>query len=203
MNLVAADLKRLKWALVTLALMSALGGAAVFGAQLMHSVAEKKNRDVVAARNEIQTRLTRARDEEQELREKISRFQDLTARGYVGVETRLDWIETIARVKLARRIQKLDYEFAPQRPVDAVTLPGGATGGGYDFMSSQLKLQMDLLHENDLFNVIADLRREVKAIIQVRSCTIERVAAEAAQRSNNAQLKTDCTLEWITLKEKK
>jgi hypothetical protein len=203
MKLDAADLKRLKWAFILLALLSALGGATVFGAQLMQKDADKKNREAATARKDIQTRLTRARDEEQELREKISRYQDLTTHGYVGNEMRLDWIETIARIKATRRIQKLDYEFAPQRPADAATLPGGASGGGYDFMSSQLKIQMELLHEDDLFNVIADLRREVKAIIQVRSCAIERVATEAAQRSNSAQLKTECTLEWITLKEKK
>lgn len=203
MKLDAADLKRLKWAFVLLALLSALGGAAVFGTQLMHKDSVKKNREAGAARKDIQTRLTRARDEEQELREKIGRYQTLTTQGYIGTEMRLDWIETIARIKATRRIQKLDYEFSAQRPVDTATLPGGASAGGYEFMSSQLKLKMELLHEDDLLNVIADLRREVKAIIQVRSCTLERIATEAAQRSISAQLKTECTLEWITLKEKK
>jgi hypothetical protein len=47
------------------------------------------------------------------------RFQALKERGYIGPEKRLDWIETIARIKTARRIFKLDYEFAPQRPLDA------------------------------------------------------------------------------------
>jgi hypothetical protein len=185
-------------------LLAAIGAAAVFSAQLFRKSAEKKNLEATAINKDIQTRLTRARDEEQELREKIARYQDLTAHGYIGTEMRLDWIETIARIKAARRITKLDYEFSPQRPADTTLLPGGASGGGYDFMSSQLRLQMELLHEDDLFNVIADLRREVKAVIQVQACSIERlIDKESSQRRVSAQLKAECTLEWVTLKEKK
>jgi hypothetical protein len=203
MKLQSADIKRLKWAIILVVTLSSIGGGTVFGTHWLHKDTDRKYIAATAARKDIESRLTRARDEELELREKIGRYQNLAAQGLIGTEMRLDWVEAIDRVKATRRIFRLEYEFAPQRLVDATILPGGATAGGFEFMSSQLRLNMDMLHEGDLFNFIADLRKEVRAIIQVRACAIERIGAEDSQRSNSAQLKADCTLEWITLKEKK
>ena len=86
---------------------------------------------------------------------------------------------------------------------DASMLPGGASAGGFELMASQMKLQMQLLHEGELLAFLAELRRSVEALIQVRSCAVERIPANNTERGRNAQLKADCTLEWITLKDGK
>lgn len=203
MTLEAKDFKRLKWAFILLLALASTGAAAIFGAYLYYQDSDRKNLAANSAHTEVKAKLARARDEEQELKEKITRYQQLAARGYIGNEMRLDWVEAIARIKAARRIFQLDYEFAPQRLADASILPSGASGGGFDFMSSQMRLQVQLLHEEDLLNLISDLRKEVQAIIHVRNCTIDRITGEPEQRINGAQLKGECTLEWITLKEKK
>lgn len=203
MNLDAKDLKRLQWAIAFLVLMSLIGGGSVLTTEHLKKSSEKTFKEATAARLDIQTRLGRARVEEQELRDKIGRFQAFKARGYIGPEQRLDWIETIARIKAARRIFKLAYEFAPQRPVEASILPGGASAGGFEIMSSQMRLQIELLHEGELLAFLADLRNTVPALLEVRSCAIERIAPSTTNRGNNAQLKAECTLEWITLREGK
>jgi hypothetical protein len=152
----------------------------------------------------MQAKLARASEEQQELRDKIARFQELKAKGYIGAEHRLDWIEAIARIKVARRILKLEYEFSPQRQVDSTLLPGGASAGGFEVMASQMRLQLELLHEAELLAFLAELRDTVQALVKVRSCTIERIATGNTIRSGNlAQLKADCVLEWITLKDDK
>lgn len=203
MKLDAKDFKRLRWAIAFLVLMALVGGGSVWTAQQMQKSSEKAFKDATAARREIQSKLARAQEEQQELRDKIGRFQSLKTRGFIGPEQRLDWIETIARIKTARRIFKLDYEFSPQRPVDASILPGGSAAGGFEIMASQMQLQMQLLHEGELLAFLAELREAVQALVQVRSCTIGRLAPGNADRGNNAQLKAECTLEWITLKEGK
>ncbi len=197
------DLKRLQWAIAFLVVLALVGITSVWTTQQLKAGSEKAVQETTAARRDIQSKLARAREEEQELRDKIGRFQALKARGYIGPEQRLDWIETLARIKTSRRIFRLDYEFAPQRPVDAAILPGGAAAGGFEIMASQMKLQMQLLHEGELLAFLAELRESVQALIQVRSCTIDRLPASNADRGRNAQLKADCTLEWITLKEGK
>ncbi len=196
-------LKRLQWAISFLVIMTLMGVGSVWTTQQLKVSSEKANREATSARRDMQAKLSRAREEEQELRDKIGRFQALKERGYIGPEKRLDWIEALARIKTSRRIFKLDYEFAPQRPVDAAIVPGGAAAGGFEIMASQMKLQLQLLHEGELLAFLAELRESVQALIQVRSCTIERIPAGNTDRGRTAQLKADCTLEWITLREGK
>ncbi len=196
------DLKRLQWSIVLLVLLVAIGAGSVWGTTYLLGRAQKEQQATNAKRADIQSRLSRARDEEQELREKITRYQQLEARGYVGPEKRLDWLEAIAAIKTAHRIQSLDYEFSPQRPADTTLLPAGANPGAHDVMASAMRLRMPLLHEGDLLNFIADLKNKVQALIVVRSCGIERTKP-SSERSGTGQLAADCTLEWITLKERK
>lgn len=203
MKLDANDLKRLQWAIAFLVVMALIGGGSVWSVQQLKKGSEKSLRDVSAERRDIQGRLARAREEQQELRDKIGRYQELKARGLIGPEQRLDWIEIIARLKAARGIFKLDYDFAPQRPVDPGILPGGAAAGGFEIMSSQMRLQLQLLHEGELLTFLSELRDAVPALVQVRSCTIERLAPGTTDRGKNAQLKAECILEWITLREGK
>ncbi|MDP2825969.1 MAG: hypothetical protein Q8O52_25175 [Sulfuritalea sp.] len=203
MKLDAKDFKRLQWAIAFLIIMALAGGGSVWSTLELKKSSEKALKEASAGRSDIQTKLARAREEQAELRNKIGQFQALKARGYIGPEQRLDWIEAIARIKAARRILKLDYDFAPQRPVDAAILPGGAAAGGFELMSSQMRLQMQLLHEGELLGFLAELRGAVQALVQVRVCTIERIAPSSAGRGNNAQIKADCTLEWITFREGK
>ncbi len=203
MKLDAKDFKRLQWAIAFLFLMGAIGGGSVWTALQLQKSSERALKEATAARSDIQTKLARARDEQAELRDKIDRYQALQARGYIGPEKRLDWIEAIARIKVARRIFSLDYEFTPQRPVESAVLPGGPSAGGLQFMSSQMRMQTQLLHEAELIGLIEEIRNSVQALIQIRSCSIQRLPSSTTDRSNSAQIKAECTLEWITLKEGK
>jgi hypothetical protein len=203
MKLDAKDFKRLKWAIAFLVTMTLVGGGSVWTILQMKKNSGKTFQEATLARKDIQNKLSQARVEEQELRDKTGRFQALKTQGYIGPEMRLDWIETIARIKASRRIPKLDYDFAPQRPVDAALLPGGALAGGFEIMSSQMQLRLQLLHEGELLALLDEIRSTVPAMVQVRSCAIERLAPSVTDRGHNAQLKADCTLEWITLREGK
>lgn len=203
MNLDIKDLKRLQWAIAFLVIMATLGAGAVWSALQLKKSSEKSFKTATAARSDINTKLARAREEQAELHDKINRFQALKARGYIGPEQRLDWIEALARIKATRRIAKLDYEFAPQRPVDAAILPGGASAGGFEIMSSPMRLQANLLHEGELLTLLDDIRNAVQAMIQIRSCSMERITPVVAGRAGGSQLRAECALEWITLKEAK
>ncbi len=207
MKMDAKDFKSLQWAIAFLVLMSSVGGAALLITEQMKISSNKALQEAVTARKDIQAKLGRARAEQQELTEKLNRFQNMRARGFIGPEKRLDWIEAIGRIKAARRIFKLDYEFSPQRRVDASILPGGSTAGTYEIMSSQMRMQIHVIHEGELLEVLSDLRDEmrkkVEALVLVRSCAVDRLAFNPADRGSKAQLKAECTLEWITLKEGK
>jgi hypothetical protein len=203
MKLAAKDFKRLQWAIAFLVITILVGGGSAWTIQQLKKSSEKGLQEAAAASKDWQRKLARAREEQQELLDKIGRFQALQAGGYIGPEQRLDWIETIARIKAARRISKLEYEFAPQRPVDVSLLPEGGSAGGFEIMSSQMRLETHVLHEAELLGFLVELRDAVKAVVKVSSCTVERLEPGNTERSNNAQLRARCMLEWITLREGK
>lgn len=192
------DFKHLQGGLLLLAASLLISGGAVWLTHRMKQQATQDWRSATAAAQEISAKLSRARSEEQQLRAMIDRFQSLRERGIIGLEQRLDWVETLSRIKGERHIARLDYEFSPQHPVDAGILPGGGSAGRFQFMSSTMRLSLALLHEGDLLGILSDLRQSAPALIQVRACHLERTPTE---RSDGANLMAECTLEWITLKE--
>lgn len=197
------DLQRLRIPAIIFVVLVALGAATVWASLGLLKTAEREHREVAAKRAEMQGRLARARDEEQELRAKITRYQEISGKGYIGAERRLDWIESLARIKATHRLLDLQYEFSAQRPADATVVPGGPAAGNYDIVASQMRIDIPLLHEGDLLAFLGDLRKTAPALIQIRSCEINRIPRSESDRGQRALLNAKCVLEWITLKERK
>jgi hypothetical protein len=150
----------------------------------------------LAQQTETHAKLERVNDEEREIGEKINRFGELVSTGRIAAERRLEWVETLNHIKESRRLLGLEYEISPQRLLDEKT----PTSGGYAFLASPMRLELPLLHENDLLGLLADLSKQVQALVSVRSCKIERSASDP--KYPNAMLKARCEIDWITLQEK-
>lgn len=202
MNITASDFARIRWGLGFLLFAAVVGFFLTTTAQRLVEKAEGSQRQLQAQQRDIRARLARAPEEEKELRNKIILYQQLLDRGVIGQEERLNWVEQIARIKAARRLLDFQYEIAPQRPLGDAILPGGAQAGSFEFVASTMSLQMPLLHEDDLLGFIADLRRSVPAHLMVRDCTIDRLAA-GADRTATAQLRAICSIDWVTVREKR
>lgn len=201
----ADDFKHIRWSLLLALVMVLAGAAAVIVMRHMLQVEQEAHQQALARRVEMQNQLMRARDEEQDIRQKIARFNDLSGRQLIGDEQRLDWLEAIRRIKATRRLYDIQYEIAPQQPLDAAIAPGAS--GGYDFLASTMRLQMQLLHEGDLLHFLDDLRRDVHAYLRPRSCVIERLAKIGSDvaptvAGNAPQLRADCVIDWITIRER-
>jgi hypothetical protein len=194
----AQDFKRVQWSILGALLMAAVGGAAVFATHQATLEARAQARKAEAVLKDARNKLMRARDEQAEITAKIGRFGQLVASGVVGEERRLEWVERIREIRSARRLYDLQYEIAPQRPLDAATAPGSS--GSFEFLSSTMRLQMDLLHEQDLIHFLGDLEHSVSAFVRPESCRVERTGAAATA---GAQLRAECTLDWITIRERK
>lgn len=191
------NLKSLGLSVFLLLLSAAMTAGVVVTLLQMDKQNEQATKQALAQQNETRARLARVHEDEQEIRGKISRYQAILAQGRTQQERRLDWVETMRRIKESRRLIDLEYEIAPQRPLDEKNL----TAGGYDFLVSPMKLNLSLLHENDLLNFIADLSAQVQALLSVRQCSIQRIPPDTTKR-NPPTLHASCELEWITLREK-
>ncbi len=196
------DFRRIRLSLAAAIIMVIAGGGIVYASMQLHQ-AEKKHKAAAQAKHmDNKGKLSRARDEEMEIKKKIARYNELSSRGIFGDENRLDWIELIRRIKETRKLIDIQYEIAPQLVLDAAILPGSS--GSYVFLASPMQLRMKLLHEDDLLNFLADLRESAHAYIRVRRCEVERLPRTTGEsRGIQPQLSADCTLDWITVRERK
>jgi hypothetical protein len=199
----AQEFNRIRWGLVAALAMAAIGAALVVASsQWLHAQAEAY-RSASAERRDVEGKLRRARSEEAEIRQTIARFEELQTSGIVGLEQRLIWVERVRQLREALRLYDVQYEIAPQRALDLSIAPGGAPG--FEFLTSSMRLQLDLLHEGDLLAFLDELKRSVPAHIRVRQCAISRAPAGAAAPAVavKPQLRADCTIDWITISERK
>ena len=195
MKLVASDFQKLQLSLLAAVLMLAIGaGTVYFSFGLIRSTTLDRTA-AQAERNDFDGKLKRVRSEENEIRQKSAVFSALQKRGVIGEEQRLEWVELLKEIRDTHRLIDLQYEIAPQRRLDAVP------GNGFTFFSSSMKVQLKLLHEQDLTRLLNDLRQQASALIQVKSCTLSRLPRGTSDSGTNAQLLADCQIDWVTLRE--
>lgn len=184
---------RASWILLALAVLTAAGIGA--GG---HWVTERDKREGTAAEKrlrEARARLDNARRERDNLAESAELFRALVDRGILQEERRLDLVERVAELRKRHQLLGLEYEIAPQR-----SLPGA----GYpsvDVLASRVKLKARALHEGDALGFVEDLARSPKGLYPVDRCTLKRL--ESGPLALRARVEAECTLEWITLREKK
>ena len=194
MRLSRADLPQLRLALLAALLMIAGGSVSGYLAFIAERRAGVELASAQQARDAIDGRLRRVRSEELEIRQKAALFSALQARGVIGDEQRLEWVELIKDISERRRLLDVQYEIAAQRTLDA-----GAPSGAYAYYASSMRIELALLHEEDLTRLLDDLRQQARALIRVRRCTVERLTPDG-QREDGAQLRASCLIDWITLR---
>lgn len=193
------DFKRLRTSLA-LALAMSIAGAAVAAAAFRLLASEQGlNRDAVAKLNDIRGRLARTREDEEEIRRTTARFNQLRERGIIGDERSMEWAELVRRIRHSRKLLDVRYELSPQHPLDPALLP--AADARFEFLASTMAFSMQLLHEEDLLNFLADLRAAAPAYVQVRNCRMERISGEPGGKADG--LKADCDIDWITIRERR
>lgn len=196
MKFIRADLRKLQSSILAAALMTAAGGTALYVSYDAREAAERARLVVTAQLEEADGKLRRVRQEESEVKEKSIVFTRLQERGIIGDEQRLDWVELLKEIRDKHRLIDLQYEISPQRLLD------GNPGDDFAFFASAMKVQLKLLHEEDLTRLLDDLRRQGKALIRVTGCRVERLPANGDDRaSGRAQLSAECEIDWLTLRD--
>jgi hypothetical protein len=198
----AADLKRLGLPIAACAVLAAGGVVCYFNADNYLRDMKRQSAAMSAQRAEVQARLASANEEEREIKASLQQYQALSAHGIVGEEKRLDWIDTITAIKNERRLFNISYTIEPQKPLD---YPGFAPGGGVNFVVSRVRLEIQLLHEEDLLNFIDDLTKRGRSYIAVRSCDVQRMDRGSASGGTTLapRLRATCVIDLITIRHNK
>ncbi len=142
-------------------------------------------------RNVAVAQLSQVDTEKRELATYQARFQVLQRAGLIGDEHRLDWIEAIRFIQTERKLLPISYDIEPQQVVSTPLAMGE-----FELHGSRMHLHMELLHELDLFNFLADLK--TRGLVTVQSCKIKRNEAPLESITTPRML-ADCTLNWLTM----
>jgi len=183
---------------IVAAALIAAGAAGVLAANGLLKQSRAELGRTKLEREQAQTRLARATDEEREIREKLVDYRKLLKQGMIGDEQRLEWIDQIAEIKAARKLFDVKYSIEPQRPVD---YPGIAGKGDVEFVASPMKLEMSLLHEEDLLRFISDLRQTLSAYVLVKSCNMDRLERTPNERGVAPRLRANCEIDLVTIRD--
>lgn len=195
MNIARDQLRKLRWPALVFVMLAAAGAASVV---LSMSERERAGRALTAAKqqqNQTEERLRQVRSEELEIRDKTATFQKLVDRGIVGPENRLDWVELLRSIRDREQLFEMNYEIFPQQKVETAV-------HGYDFLSSRMRLDLNLLHEEDLLRLLTAVQRDANALVLPRECAVTRTARSVASERGGppALLAAQCSLEWMTLR---
>jgi hypothetical protein len=195
MAMAREDFKHLQVPLAIAAILLALGGGAVAGMFKWTEYAKQSNAQAQAAQSDAAGRLARATEEEKEIRLNILQYRALAAKGIIGEERRLDWIERLAAIKTSRKLFDIRYEISEQQRLDT------GTAGGADILVSKMHINLPLLHEQDLLNLLADLRAAPRGYFQVKSCSMVR-GAPPDKRVLAPTMAANCELDFYTSRER-
>jgi hypothetical protein len=181
--------------LIGLALLAA-GGALIWTATESLRAAQRQLSAAQAERAQNGQRLSRIAEEEREVKEKLEVYQNLKRLNIIGTERRLEWADAMNRIRTQRELLDLRYRVERQRLL--VSLPGSP--GSVDFYASTMKVDLALLHEEDLIRFLADLRNSGNAYYSMRRCALVRTGQAAAIGITIApRLRADCEIDLITI----
>lgn len=126
-----------------------------------------------------------------------NQYADYKASGLVGVERRLSWVESLESTNEVLQLPTISYNLLPQ---EEFMRPDFKVKRGVDINGSVMDLRMGLLHEEDLFTLIEGLKRSIKNLFTVESCTITRTSpVSSSLDTKRTNLNSDCRLRWVTI----
>jgi hypothetical protein len=195
MRFTTEELKKLALPALAALLLLGAGGGLIWGADVALKAALRQAALAQRERQLSTERLARIAEEEREVKEKINVYQRLKALHIIGEERRLEWADAVARIRAQRELLDVRYRVERQRLL--LSAPGKP--GNIDFFASTMRVDLALLHEEDLLRFLGDLRDSGNAYYAVRSCSMSRTGNAGGGATLVPRLRADCNIDLITL----
>lgn len=126
---------------------------------------------------------------------RYQRFHDI---GFVGRESRLDWVETLRTTSNALNVPRVSYSIEPQLEVIP---PVRSVLGGEEIQlrASKVLLEMGLLHELDLLRFFDSLQASAPGLLKVDMCDLEWHPASSARARTDVNLSATCAVQLYSV----
>jgi len=195
MNFTATELKALALPLLACLVLLGAGAALIAWTQQEQRAAGVEFAAAREQRAQARERLMRIAEEEKEVKEKLEVYLRLRALGILGDERRLEWADSMTRIRTQRELPDLRYRVERQRLISSVA----AKPANVDFFASAMKVELALLHEGDLLNFLADLRESGNAYYSIKRCAISRTGLASTVAGLAPRLRAECEIDLITI----
>ena len=195
MSFTPDQLRQLGLPLILAAAMLAAGGALIWGAGEALKSAQRAAAAAQAERQQNGERLARIAEEEREVSQKIDVYKQLKSLNILGEERRLEWADSINRIRVQRELLDVRYRVERQK---LVTSAAGKPAN-VDFFVSTMRVDLQLLHEEDLLRFLADLRASGNAFYSVKKCVLTRTGQGGGGPTMTPRLSAQCDIDLITI----
>ncbi len=121
------------------------------------------------------------------------RYQQFYTLGFVGMESRLDWIETLRESSGELTLPRVSYIIEPQlnavAPVESIL-----AGENVSIHVSRMELEMSLVHELDLLRFVDELQQKAPGLIKVDRCELVWQADRQQSLTADVNIGANCSL---------
>lgn len=147
-----------------------LAGAAIW----IHSVQDQLFHQLDANRSAVHEDYDALVEQRRIIDRYHRRYQQFFELGFIGRESRLDWVETMRRITADLDLPRVGYSIEPQRSV-VTPLSSRLGGDNIKLRVSNLQLEMGLVHELDLLRFFDVLQSQAPGLIKVDKCEVEKI----------------------------
>ncbi|HEX5338629.1 MAG TPA: hypothetical protein VFW53_09345 [Gallionella sp.] len=196
MKLSANDFMPMRRSLLALCAATLIGAATVYFTGQYAQQAQREREQAQARLDDARTRLANAREDSANMDAYLAEYAALERRKIVGDEQRLDWMEGLENIRQRNLVAGFGYTIAPQK---SYVPPLPLDSGNFDVRYSEMKLQLELLHEAQLLAFFDALRSQINGWYQLEGCALTRIPDAPP---GAPQLKAECSGGWITLKSR-
>jgi len=191
------DWKILRWSMVILFVCLALSGAMVSGSfYFKDKMLKEYNRNNASFRM-VSNKYFAVDEEEKLIKKYFPIFIKLYEKGVLGREFRLNWVETLRQAGEELKIPGLSYDIRSQ---ELYTPAFPVVMGRYTLFRSTMSLDMQLLHEGDMFSLFEFLDKNASGAYNVSNCKIVAQGKGISDDPSRANINVKCELIWHSIK---
>jgi hypothetical protein len=186
-------LASLKGSILLLLVAMLFSAAGIFWSSKQDSEARTAMQQQQTALNAARARQQQGQTEARLIAQHLDAYQALIARGFVGEENRLAWIEAVQLANRDARLYGLSYTLSPRAAAPA------ALASGLLLNQTRMVVKMPLLVETDLPRFVDALYARAPGVFRVDRCRLSRLSDAPPQPINQPEIDAECELLWFTV----
>ena len=130
-----------------------------------------------------------------------SKYNQLKAKGMIESENRLSWIKGIELAVNKNLITSVQYKINKQEKYKDAGL--SQSYPGIEVYMSNMTIEMDLLHEGDLYAFFNELKNNVNGLFEIKSCDLSipgKPIGSILDSNSESNMKAKCSVNWYSIK---